>query len=54
MRREDLLEKLVKTLHLSVPEREALGPASVPVNEFAAIVKRLFEVNGIFPINAKI
>jgi hypothetical protein len=53
MRREDLLEKLVTTLHLSVPERRALGRASVPANEVAAIVKRLFESNGVFPITAK-
>lgn len=53
MSREDLLEKLVTTLHLSVPEREALGVASVSVSEVTAIVKRLLESNGVFPISAK-
>jgi len=53
MLREDLLEKLVTTLHLSVSEREALGLPSVPIGEVAAIVKRLLETNGIFPISAK-
>jgi len=54
MRREDLLEKLVTTLHLSVPERKALGFDSVTANEVAAIVKRLLEGNGAFPIDAKL
>jgi hypothetical protein len=53
MRREDLLEKLVTTLHLSVPERKALGLTSVPTNAVAAIIKRLLESNGVFPITAK-
>ena len=53
MRRQDLLEKLVTTLHLSVPEREELGLASLPLNEVAAIVKRLLETNGVFPVSAK-
>jgi len=53
MHREDLLEKLITTLHLNVPEREALGLPSVPIDEVAAIVKRLLEANGVFPISAK-
>jgi len=53
MHREELLEKLVTTRHLSVPEREALGIASVPVYEVAATVKHLLEGNGVFPPSAK-
>lgn len=53
MRREDLLTKLVTTLHLNVPERKLLGVNSVPAEEVAAIVKRVLEANGVFPPNAK-
>src|ERR1700730_17527736 len=53
MQREDLLEKLVISLHLNVPERQILGVESVSVEEIAAIVKRLLETNGVFPPNAK-
>jgi hypothetical protein len=51
--RETLLEKLVVSLHLNVPERRMLGSDSVSVEEVAALVKRLLEANGVFPLNAK-
>jgi len=53
MRREDLLLKLVTTLHLSVPERNALGAAPISVHEVARVVKNQLERNGVFPIAAK-
>jgi hypothetical protein len=51
--REALLEKLVISLHLNVPERRILGSDCVSVDEVAAVVKRLLERNGLFPPNAK-
>jgi hypothetical protein len=51
--REALLEKLVVSLHLNVPERRILGSDCVSVDEVAAVVKRLLEQNGLFPPNAK-
>jgi hypothetical protein len=53
MQRQDLLEKLVASLHLNVPERKLLGVDTVPAKEVAVIVKRLLETNGVFPLNAK-
>ena len=38
--REALIEKLVVTLHLNVPERQMLGSDDVSVTEVAAVVKR--------------
>jgi hypothetical protein len=52
--REALLEKLLVSLHLNVPERRMLGSDPVLVEEVAAIVKRLLEANGVFPPNAKL
>jgi len=51
--REALIEKLVVTLHLNVPERQMLGSDDVSVAEVAAVVKRLLERDGVFPPNAK-
>jgi len=45
--REALLEKLVVSLHLNVPERRILGSDCVSVDEVAAVVKRLLERNGL-------
>ena len=53
MQRKDLLEKLVISLHLNVPERQILGAESVSAKEIAAIVKRLLESKGVFLPNAK-
>ncbi len=51
--REALLEKLVVSLHLNVPERQMLGSDSVSVDEVAGVVKRLLEQNGVFPPTAR-
>ena len=51
--REALLEKLVVSLHLNMPERQMLGSDAVSVEEVAAVVKRLLDKNGVFPPNAK-
>ena len=51
--RESLLEKLVVSLHLNVPERRTLGSDCVSFEEVAAVVKRLLELNGVFPPNAR-
>ena len=51
--REALIEKLVVTLHLNVPERQMLGSDDVSVTEVAAVVKRLLERDNVFPPNAK-
>jgi len=52
--REALIEKLVVSLHLSVPERQLLGSDCLSVEEVAAAVKRLFERNGVLPPHARI
>jgi hypothetical protein len=51
--REQLIEKLVNTGHLSVPERLALGSTMVYSSEIAAIVTRVLNDTGSFPQNAK-
>ncbi len=51
--RESLLEKLVVSLHLNVPERQMLGSNCVSFEEVATVVKRLLELNGVFPPNAR-
>ena len=53
MQRKDLLEKLVLSLHLNVPERQSLGVKSVSAKEVAVIVKHQLETSGVFPPNAK-
>lgn len=52
--REALIEKLVVSLHLNVPERQLLGSDSISVQEVASVVKRLFQQNGVFPRIARI
>jgi hypothetical protein len=54
MTREALVEKLVVSLHLNVPERQMLGSDCVSVEEVAAVVKRLFEQDGHFPPIARL
>lgn len=51
--REALLEKLVVSQHLNVPERQTLGSDAVSFAEVAAVVKRLLESNGVFPPAAR-
>jgi hypothetical protein len=51
--REALLEKLVVSQHLNVPERQTLCSDTVSVAEVAAVVKRLFQRNGVFPPAAR-
>jgi hypothetical protein len=51
--REALIEKLVVSLHLNVPERIMLASHPVSVEEVAAAVKRLLEKDDVFPPNAK-
>jgi hypothetical protein len=51
--REKLIEKLVTTMHLSVPERLALSTDSVRYFEVAAVVQRVLEDTGYFPPNAR-
>jgi len=52
--RETLIEKLVVSLHLSVPDRQLLGSDCLSVEEVAAAVKCLFQRNGVFPPHARI
>jgi hypothetical protein len=52
--REALVEKLVVSLHLNVPERQTLGSDCDSVEEVAAVVKRLFEQGGYFPPIARL
>ena len=51
--REQLIEKLVTTMHLNVPERAALSTGSVRYSEVAAVVARVLEDTGYFPPNAR-
>ena len=51
--REQLIEKLVTTMHLSVPERLALSPNNVRYTEVAAVVARVLENSGYFPPGAR-
>jgi hypothetical protein len=51
--RQALIEKLIVSLHLNVPERELLGSDGLSVEEIAAAVKRVFERNGVFPPQAR-
>ena len=52
--REALIEKLVISLHLSVPERRLLGSECVSVEEIADVVKRLLKQDGVFPPIARL
>jgi hypothetical protein len=51
--REQLIEKLVTTMHLSVPERAALSTDSVRYSEVATAVARVLEDARYFPPNAR-
>ena len=51
--REQLIEKLVRTGHLNVPERLALGTAKIYSTEVAKAVTRVLEETGSFPENVK-
>ena len=51
--REELIEKLVTTMHLNVPERAALSTHSVRYSEVAAVVSRILKETGYFPPNAR-
>jgi hypothetical protein len=51
--REALIEKLVVSLHLSVPERGILGGTSVSFEEVACVVSRFLQRDGVFPPAAK-
>jgi hypothetical protein len=51
--REQLVEKLVREMHLSVPERSALSPRSVRYSEVAAVIRRTLDEAGYFPPNAR-
>jgi len=48
-----MIEKLVRTGHLNVPERLALGSATIYSTEVAKVVTRVLEDAGCFPENAK-
>jgi hypothetical protein len=48
-----LIEKLVRTGHLNVPERLALGSATINSTEVAEVVMRVLEGTGSFPENVK-
>jgi hypothetical protein len=51
--REQLIEKLVTTEHLNVPERAALSPRTVRYFEVAAVVQRVLDATGYFPPSAR-
>src|SRR5689334_5489044 len=51
--RGTLIEKLVVSLHLNVLDRQMLGSNCVSFEEVAAVVKRLFERDGVFPTTAQ-
>src|ERR1700686_4657031 len=51
--REHLIEKLVTTEHLNVPERAGLSPHNVRYSEVAAVVQRMLDATGYFPPNAR-
>ena len=51
--RAQLIEKLVRTGHLNVPERLALGSETINSTEVAEVVMRVLEDTGSFPENVK-
>jgi len=51
--RNQLIEKLVTTLHLSIPERNKLGAGKVRLAEISAVVSRVLDKAGYFPPNAR-
>jgi hypothetical protein len=52
--RNILIEKLVKTGHLNVPERLALRTESVLSSEVAEVITRVLEITGFFPEAARL
>jgi hypothetical protein len=52
-KREQVIEKLVTTTHLNVPERAALSTDSVRYSEVATVIGRVLEDTGYFPPNAR-
>jgi len=52
-KRQSLIEKLVLTLHLSVPERQMLGSGPVRFAEVAAVITQSLDETGRFPPNVK-
>jgi hypothetical protein len=51
--RDLLIEKLVTTAHLNVPERLALGSDPVNASEVAAVIIAVLNKTGTFPETAK-
>jgi hypothetical protein len=51
--REKLIEKLVRTGHLSVLERLKIVPKEIHFSEIAKVVARILDDTGSFPANAK-
>jgi hypothetical protein len=51
--RNILIEKLVKTGHLNVPERLALRTEGVLSSEVAEVITRVLEITGFFPEAAR-
>jgi hypothetical protein len=51
--RESLIEKLVTTGHLNVPERLSLGSGPLKASEIAAIVIMILKTTGTFPRGVK-
>jgi len=51
--REQLIEKLVTAMHLSVPERISFSSKTVRHSEVAAVVARVLRDTGSFPANVK-
>lgn len=51
--RQALIEKLIVSLHLSVPERQLLGSDGLSLEEITAAVERVFERSGVFPPRAR-
>jgi hypothetical protein len=53
MNREQLIEKLVTTFHLSVDERKSLGPETIRKSEIAHMIARSLAEKGRFPPHAR-
>ena len=51
--REQLIEKLVTTMHLNVPERATLSSTSVSYTEVARVIQRILKETGYFPPDAR-
>jgi len=53
MQRSELIDKLVSTWHLNVPERSQLDPPSVSLSEIACAIKKALSDCRFFPSNAR-